>query len=71
MAAEPGNVLWIRGPGLNSTTLRDRAPNILGRGWETKKVDARVLAVRRGGVLQVRLTRGEEVFVHPSMLILS
>ena len=68
MAAEAGDVVWIRGPGLNSTTLPDCARNILGRGWETKKVDARVLAVRRGGVLQVRLTRGEEVFVHPEFL---
>lgn len=65
MAAQPGDKIWIRGEALNTTTLPNRARTLLGENWESEKTRVTVIDVKRGGVLHVQLSNGEEAFVKP------
>ena len=61
----PGELVKIRGPGLNTITLPNRAREVLGRNWESETLLVSVIAVKRGGVLQVQLPNGTDALVSP------
>ena len=59
----------IHGPGLNSNASPERARRILGSRWANRTCLCTVLAIRRGGVLHVRLPTGEEAYVNPTHVV--